>query len=61
MKRATTILKQIDELAQELHNNYTDKEIANAITKVEKNGHKFYSYLIDTIYEGLEIKEDDDE
>lgn len=61
MKRATTILKQINELGQELHDNYTDEEIAKAIIKTEKSGYQFYSYLIDTIYQGLDIEEDNDE
>ena len=59
MKKATTILKLINELGQELHNNYTDAEIEKAILKVEKSGYCFNSYLIDTINEGL-ITEDDE-
>ena len=60
MKRATTILKQIDKLGLELHNNYTDLEIKEAITKVEKNGYQFCSYLIDTISEGVYYADDEE-
>lgn len=61
MKRATTILKQINKLGLELHDNYTDVEIAEAMLRVEKSGYQFYSYLIDTINEGLNLGKDNDE
>jgi hypothetical protein len=36
MKRAETILKEINDLGYELHNNYSHIEIKNAIIKLEK-------------------------
>lgn len=57
MKRISTILKQINELEKEMY-NYTDIEIKNAVDKLEHNGYRFSGYLIDTIYQGLDIEEE---
>lgn len=36
MKKATTILRLIDDLEQELYKNYSPKEIQNALEKENK-------------------------
>lgn len=59
MKRISTILKQINELEQEMH-NYTDIEIKNAIEKLEHNGYEFSGWIIDTVYQGLDIGDDEE-
>lgn len=61
MKRAETILKTINDLGYELHNNYTHIEIKNALYKLEKKGYHLSHYLIYTIYEGLDIEEDEED
>lgn len=61
MKRAETILKTINDLGYELHNNYTHIEIKNAIDKLNKKGYNLSNYLITTIYEGLDIEDDEEE
>lgn len=61
MKRAETILKEINDLGYELHNNYSHIEIKNAIIKLEKKGYCLSHYLIDTILEGLDIEDDEEE
>lgn len=61
MKRAETILKTINDLGYELHNNYTDIEIKNAIDKLEKKGYDLSHYLIDTIYQGLVLENEEED
>lgn len=38
MRKATTILRMIDNLERELYSNFTDKQIQEAIKKEAKNG-----------------------
>lgn len=62
MKKVTTILKQINELENELYSNYTDKDILEGFDKLDKQKY-FYSatsliYVIATgVQENLKIDE----
>ncbi len=46
MRRATTILKQINELENELYANYTDKDILKAFNKLDEEN---YSYSVTSL------------
>lgn len=55
MKKVTTILKQINELENELYNNYSPKKIMEGFEKLEKEGYQFsLTSLLDVIYTGTE-------
>ena len=55
MKRVTTILKEIDKLEHELYRNYTEKEIYDALNKLEEDGYKFsLTSLLNVIYTSVE-------
>lgn len=51
MKKAITIIKQIHELSDELHMNYSYEEIMKAIEDYEEKNGIIHDYVIDTIYE----------
>lgn len=55
MKKAETIIKQIDKLERELYTNYSDKIIKEAIEKCERDKtiHTNNCDLISVIYEGV--------
>lgn len=54
MKRVTTILKQINELENELYGNYSIKEIMKGFEKLDKEGYKTsVTSLVNVIYEGV--------
>lgn len=59
MKRVSTIIKQIEILHRELV-EHDDEEIKKAILKLEKGGMQF-GWIVDAIYQGLDIDEDDEE
>lgn len=64
MKKATTIIRQIDDLEKELYSNYSYKEIHDAVEKEEKK--KPYwggcTGLVDVIYSGtIGMFEDENE
>lgn len=55
MKRVTTILKQINELENELYSKYSPEEIMKGFEKLEKEGFSFsLTSLLDVIYTGTE-------
>lgn len=62
MKRAETIITEINKLEKELYKNYTPKEIKRAIEKCEetKKTHSNNCDLISVLYEGA-INELDNE
>lgn len=54
MKRATTIIREINNLEKELFSRFSSKEICDAIEKEEKkkNFYRSTDGLISVIYEG---------
>lgn len=55
MKKVTTILKQINELEDELYRNYSQKEIMKGFEKLDKEGYNFsITSLLYVIYTGTE-------
>lgn len=48
MKKATTLVKEIEKLSRELLDNYTRKEINEAVNEVSKKMQ--LSYITDNIY-----------
>ena len=62
MKRVTTILKQINELENELYSNYTDKDILEGFDKLDTENYSYgltsLLYVIATgVQENLKIDE----
>lgn len=54
MKKVTTILKQINELENELYKKHTIKEILDGFDKIDKEGVKYsITSLLYVIYEGV--------
>lgn len=54
MRRLNTIIKQVVQIEREL-NNYPDEEIKQAIEKFEKDNGLAQSTLLDVIYEGATL------
>ena len=56
MKKALTLIQQIDKLADELVNNYTIEEVNEAFAKYSKQEDRSFNYITRNIY----IEQDED-
>ena len=60
MKRATTLIKQINNLYLELTDNYSDAEICEAIIEIEKKGKNPFDWFIGNLYDACKDNVDEE-